>query len=719
MEPSQTIKLPSVICYSKILPNEVLALADARKDLRMLDLKVNRAISGLHIPNISSEHFGKHSKMLSVSHNMLFVAVTDVEAKVAYVYHIKKQQLLFDITWHRGLPEVLEFDPLNRYLASGGQDGKLCLWFSKNGKLAYTITSHQDFLSAIIFEPNGKLLASTSYDRKIMIINLYKMEVICTLGGKHPAVVNNLLFVPKSDFLISADRSGKVAKWDHKKGTFVQFILTISSQPTALALLKNDFVFVGGHSGIIAVYSIQADEIVSKSYIGVRDGIQRLFILDSTSELIIITHKKQIIKYQIFAREKELKGHIASRRFGAAYDIIRDNPIYKYFSDYKQLESIWSDSWQEAIHYLETENTTQAKEILEPFREVQEKSKMVTLLISNYKDFSKFKRAVETKNYQLAYSLLTKYPIYKDSHTYKVLENDWDERVTKSMKLIIANNSNLEEKLKLLFSDFKGISAKLIYIRDCYAQKNVLTIFNKYLNDKNYFGCFELIEKHPFLKDIKQYKDLELQEVTLLQQARGSLDAGNFQYAKDYASQLLAFPNYQEEARDILTHIDKTALFYTYVAQKSYAQMLNLVSKYPFLENLKEYNAFFELFNKFVKKSEDFLSNGNVEMILKTMKPFLDIKELSERIGKMLASAYIQQLYRLAKQQTPQNTIIKGINTYVNIFGIDDNLLFYITHLNDNLGINIIQSDSLEDRREELKPDYKKWSGSKMPLNIA
>jgi len=717
LKTQHTTKLSSLLCYSKIFNDDyTLATLDAKKNLRIVNAKDYEIVSGIHVPNVSKDHFRINSKMISLSSNKNLMAITDVDENIVYVYDLFKKKLAFNVTWHRGLAEVVEFDPLNRYLATGGQDGKLCLWFYNTGKLAYTAVSHQDFLSCITFESTGKFLASAAYDKTIIVMSIYSMSVVQSFRGAHGAAITNMLFVPHTDILITADRSGKVVTWDYSKGTLKSHILLLNSQPTDMCIIKNYFLLISTHSGSVTLYNLKENELVDKNYIFTKDGIQNISYFESSSTIMVFTKQKSIMSFEPFAETKTLKENIQSKEYEKAYKTIRENLILKYSQEAQLLEKAWKDAWDDAMIYLEDNNAKAAKDILQPFANIPEKRKSAKSLIGSYKEFQKFKGAIEKKNYQLAYSLTIAYPMYKDSSVYKVMEDDWSNRVAKALKIIESNPSDIEDKLKMLFGDFRGISSKLDFIKDCRDKKNVLSMFNKLLSQEKYNSCFELIDKYDFLKQIQEYHSLLVLQESLYNQAQDALDNGEWQSAKNYANELVAFPQYREQAMQILTHIDKTASFYTILTQKKYSEMMKLADRYPFLQNLKEYKNFIKHSNKIITQAEEFVPKGNIVQILKIVTPYKKIPQLTQRFGKILSSAYIQQLFYMAKNKYEASSILRALNIYVKIFGVDNSLMVYVTNLKENMELNIINEADLDS--EELSPDYTKWANIKLPAKI-
>jgi hypothetical protein len=299
------------------------------------------------------------------------------------------------------------------------------------------------------------------------------------------------------------------------------------------------------------------------------------------------------------------------------------------------------------------------------------------------------------------------------------MEEDWNNRVDKALKLISSNVHDLNGSLKILFSDFKGISKKLKFIKDCRDQQNVLSMFNKFLSEEKYCSCFDLANKFEFLKELNDFKIIYLLEKSLFEQANEAIENGKWNRAKNYATQLLVFPNYTNKAKTILNQIDQTANFYTLLAKKSYPTMISLATRHDFLQKLPEYESAVDHVQNEIQKAESFVSKGGIVNILKIAQEYKKISNLIERFGKILSSAYIQQLYYVLRKYPKELDIVfKAMGIYVKIFGIDNNLLIYIAHIEENFSISLINLNEVDFSLAEYKENYLRWVDMKLPSRI-
>jgi len=112
-----------------------------------------------------------------------------------------------------------------------------------------TIPGHEEAITSMVFSPDGKSLASGSGDTNVRTWNLSSQVPDKTLT-EHKNHIQALAFSLDNKFLVSADKTGVVCIWNHKKGTLSKgplrshrnFISQIAFQPLHLNAPSRYFV---------------------------------------------------------------------------------------------------------------------------------------------------------------------------------------------------------------------------------------------------------------------------------------------------------------------------------------------------------------------------------------------------------------------------------------------------------------------------------------------
>ncbi|QYT03728.1 WD_REPEATS_REGION domain-containing protein [Trichoderma simmonsii] len=98
-------------------------------------------------------------------------------------------------------------------IASGSEDGLICLWEGKTGILRREVHGHEDFIRCINFSQDSKVLVSTSDDETVRVWDAYDESKSLTLRG-HESWVRCAIFSPDGRFVVSCSDDRTLRVWD-------------------------------------------------------------------------------------------------------------------------------------------------------------------------------------------------------------------------------------------------------------------------------------------------------------------------------------------------------------------------------------------------------------------------------------------------------------------------------------------------------------------------
>lgn len=162
-------------------------------------------------------------------------------------------------TKHTDEVTSLAFSPDGAVLASGANDGTICLWRVGDWSELKTLARHTGAVD-LAFSPNGTWLASGGRDGAIKIMQASDGAVLLTIDG-HVGGVSAVRFSPDSTLLVSGGADNMVRAWR----------VTDGSAQGAFA----------GHSAEVEAVDVSPDGTLVAS--GGRDGTVRLWRLDDGS----------------------------------------------------------------------------------------------------------------------------------------------------------------------------------------------------------------------------------------------------------------------------------------------------------------------------------------------------------------------------------------------------------------------------------------------------
>ncbi|KAG9309920.1 WD40-repeat-containing domain protein [Chiua virens] len=155
---------------------------------------------------------------------------------------------------------AVEWDPIERKLASGGHDGHVRLWHPKSGKpIGDAMKGHSKWVTSLAWEPvhispASPRLASSSKDGTVRVWSSATRRLEYTLGG-HTASVNVVKWggggIGGKGVLYTASSDRTVRVWDAQEGRQLMILKDHAHWVTTLAL-NTDFVLRTGpfdHTG--------------------------------------------------------------------------------------------------------------------------------------------------------------------------------------------------------------------------------------------------------------------------------------------------------------------------------------------------------------------------------------------------------------------------------------------------------------------------------------
>jgi WD40 repeat protein len=710
----ETIELQNKIKHLKYIGNSLIFFSDEESIFYIADLKDGYKLKRQNRIGTLSEN-EKKLNMHQFSKDGKFLAINDRTKKRVNIFDFEDRKSLFSVDWHTGEVETVVFDSNNNYLATGGQDGKSFLWSLETGKMTFALPPHSDFITTIAFNHTSSWIATGSFDNKIKVTNIYAANKKIELAGAHSGQIKFLSFI-SDNRLVSVDQHGCVVVWDYVNSKIIKSFKAVD-EPLSITFIFNDkFMLLSTKIKTVALYDLVNYEFLSRTFIKVDDVSIDMDYVKDLEILSIATASSNLITVDLKSDENILKELINEKKYVDAYALVNQNPTLLICDLYKTLENMWERTCSAAYRQLETFNLKNAKALFSPFMGIPSKSNYIQTILSDFAEFEKFAKFAENKKYQLAYQLAFKYPTYKESKYYKIMESDWN-KMLESIKLLITNGGDdviLDSKIDQLTSAFKGISSKVKFISEIKQQKNVLKLFRTKMKNEDYKIIFKLLVQYPFLKELDDYEKLLKLENTLHVELKNSEKTDNHHQTKKLAQELMEFPNFKEESTNIYEKISKKILFLDYYATQNYNKMLEVVESAPFLEDTKEFKEFDKSWLVALKKAEIYAAKGDINGILSSFADFMDITQRVSKIGSTLSMVYILQIQLLSKKFPDKiETILKSIKKYIYIFGKDDSIEALIKYNETTYAIKFSETQIIS-----VAPNLKKWRDIQLPEKI-
>ena len=671
MQSIKIINIKRAISKIKYIGSFKLCIIDEENSIRIYDINSFKLIDGFRIKYPKNNPF---ENSVDVSSTGRYIAISIKGQQKVSVWSLKEKKLLFTLAgWHKGDILSLEFDKKERYLISGGEDGRSYIWSMKTGKMILTLPPHPDYIMSCSFSKNSLWVAIGSYNSNITISNISSIELSFRKKAHKGAVV--LLKFMNNQRLISGDKIGELIVWKYPKGRILNKLPNMNNRIIDICFTSDEnFMFViCENNKKIAIYDMENYNLISNEFIKLTEQPISIEYIDEINYLIIGTINGNIYFYSLLEDENRLKKFIVNNNLADAYELIKENPLLKETSTYKLLEEKWNKSLLLAQKKFEEGEGELAKKILSPYLKVPSKRAIIQSIFNDFKEFEKLKQAVLNKKFALAYSIVNKYPSLRSTIYYKIMEDEWKKIFNKAKKLILLKGR--EDEVRELLKPFRGVANKAPFIQSLFNEKQLYTLLSQKLAKKEFKDFFSLVNRHTFLTETEEYKRAIEYSENLLKQAKQLLKNGDFIKVLNITEELEQFPQMKEEVEELKKKANILLMFQRILATNDLNKIEKIVKKYPFLEEVEDYKNIEKIWQEKFQKTEVYSANGDVENILNELKEYLQVEDKKIKIGQLIKSAYLYQLLSLLVKQVKGENVInlikKGIKNYIKLFGFD------------------------------------------------
>jgi hypothetical protein len=524
----------------------------------------------------------------------------------------------------------------------------------------------------------------------------------------HSAPVMKLQFFDKNK-LISIDKNSKAIIWNIYSGKVIERLNGIHDDVTQMVISGDDkFLFLGTKLGYVIVYDLHTYELLSDKFIKISSPITSMSFDDESNHLILGTQDGFLMYYNIYENEDKLKDYLMKKDVDAIEEEVKKNPILRYTHVYDLVSDLWDNSLKKAKKALESGQRAKAELILKSFKDIPSKNRIIQKLLKDYAEYNKFVDLAKQGKIALAYSLANRYPVYKESKIYKLLEQNWKKALYKAQKVAL-NPKGIEQAREIL-APYRGVSEKTVFIQDVMTKGEVFKRFREALGKKDFRIASELVKQHPFLREFPEYDTMMNYADNLYMKAQKLIYDGNNVDAMKILRVLGNFHDFKEEVRELMKEIENKQNFYDAIEDDNYAIAYNMMSLSEDLEETKVGKKLLDEWNKDLEDVNAFASVGDCEGVKNILQKYFDVSSKYAAVGTVFAWCYINQLENAMREKVARKEVEKGIKNYVVNFGVDDRIelffeLFKLKYPDTKLDIEKLKRGSMEMWRPSMIVD--------------
>jgi len=549
MKALKEIDFKKPIIFIKVLDHATLAVVDNESKISYLNLNTFD-IKDYLSANIKHERYS--TKVVGFSSDGDSFVSLGSDNKTISLIDTKTKKIKQIQNRHQGEISCIAIEPKNRYIFTAGEDGKIFALDLETDKIAFNLPVHVDTVNDIAFSCNSQWVATASYDKKISLYNIAMMKPRFRLKA-HQSPVCKVYFLSEYR-LFSIDKSSVGIVWDMHNSKIIKRVEGIHDDVLQITTnTERTLLFLGTKLGYVLVYDLNTYELIDRRFIKISDTITAMSFYGENNSLIIGTESGQVLSYDIYDGERHITELLQDKKYKEVDELVKEKQLLKYTPAYQTIVTLWEKTLKVAKDFLGKNEKEKAKQIFGQFMSIPSRRQSVDKLFEEYEEFEKFMVLVSSAKYSLAYSLVNKHPIYKETLVYKSMELNWKKDFLLAQKTLSKTKS--AEKVKDILAPYRGVSEKTKLIQDLLMNATVYERFKTSFVKKDYRLCFELIKQHQFLKEYKEFQLLQNEADNIYIQSQKLLQKGDKHTALKLLQILLEFEDFKEDAKDMIIEI--------------------------------------------------------------------------------------------------------------------------------------------------------------------
>jgi WD40 repeat protein len=204
-------------------------IASGNNDLSLWTVATGRLVETIGQPSwVTALALAPDSRSIATGHDNGLVCLWDVAGG----------RLLCRFAAHADAVSALAFSSDGSRLASAGEERQIAVWDVESGQRLGVLQGHKDRIQALAWQPAGELLVSAGWDGIARVWSARTFEPVLLLNN-HTDRVTALAFSPEGRFLASADAECAIYLWDFTANCIRARLEGHSGEVTGLAFHRD------------------------------------------------------------------------------------------------------------------------------------------------------------------------------------------------------------------------------------------------------------------------------------------------------------------------------------------------------------------------------------------------------------------------------------------------------------------------------------------------
>ena len=491
---------------------------------------------------------------------------------------------------------------------------------------------------ALAFSHDGQFLA-LSNETHIIIISILSREIIKKIPTDSDTI-EILAFDSSSSYIIAGTKHGRILQYKHDD---VFLLSRLCSFPYAQDADRDKIV----HNYVSAL-TFYKNKLACSGYGGA------IFVIDlhSQSNKTVFTHDKSRSDALCFIDEDTVIN-------GNAHGIIhirslKNAKIHKQittpFTKIKQIISMPNKDYimvcgqtnsvsiidiknYKLIHtkYIEFADSIHTIALLddETLMVALNNSQILTVQLPSA---GVLKSLILHNSLNLAYNLVAKEPMLRNSEQHKELENKFNQIYLEAINALIHHNKQLAQELTDIF---KNVPSKKLQIQQMFAAFDNYPMFQIHFSNKKYTLAYAICSKFPALQHTWQYKRMEQIWKNAFTGAQRQILLGREENAKLYLNDYMTVAAKRPLIQLILKQNREFIEFLKAVEDKDFFKVSQLIQLNEIFIQIPSYIALQEEMKEYLREASSCMQKGDVDLAKTYLFKLENVPAMQEQISML------------------------------------------------------------------------------------
>ncbi|PAF53899.1 hypothetical protein BKH42_03975 [Helicobacter sp. 13S00482-2] len=620
----------------------------------------------------NTEPHHRYSKAVSCSMDG-YVCMPKIQSSIGNIYRIDENgiSVASRVRWHRADISFSMFSKDCKYLATGGEDGRIFIYAHPSHKLSTFLPRRPDYISCIVFDSQSKIVCYASYDLTLTVYNLQKDSLICVIDT--PSVVEDMIFFEKDTKIFYVCKSGETGIFNLKTNKD-EHQMNLSHWPTKIMLNTDEsFVYIGTREDVLYVQSLKENlvgfsiQLSSKGVTCIKGFDDFIFICFADGSIQIID---RFYKIDEFLEILNQTGFEYAKIFADEHNV-----LLKTLEVYRRVKnSTWKEVVKDVSKLLSLNEIEDVINITSPYFEDPMKEKEIKEYIAEKAFIQNFLGAFREHDYPKAYEIAMDHPCIKNLNEYQIMEEYFDSIYDLAQQLIVKDINSSKEKIQTFLLPFEHLPDKKPLIMTLINECDKYLLAEKYAKAKDFENYFLLVSECPFLKNTKTYKKMHFICEKMTLQIQDLISAKKYPKAQEYLYFLATIEPFKDFANRFQNYLNNIDKFIESCTKKDYLECYKILLVCPELDSSEEYLALHEEINKVFEETKVIAQKGETAKTYANLKKFLPIEYWRNKIDITMKIAYLYEIKKALKDDSLSVDWEESLIQYIKRYGMDDEI---------------------------------------------